>query len=95
MREDMKAVIADTFTEMLDKEDIDKITVTKLIGECHISRQTFYYHFKDIMDVLDWAFRRATEELVKKLVIFYPHKPYHNLKVMKKVTLEMKYLQTV
>lgn len=30
MREDMKAVIADTFTEMLDKEDIDKITVTKL-----------------------------------------------------------------
>ena len=66
MREDMKAVIADTFTEMLDKEDIDKITVTKLIGECHISRQTFYYHFKDIMDVLDWAFRRATEELVKR-----------------------------
>ena len=65
MREDMKAVIADTFTEMLNKEDIDKITVTKLIGECHISRQTFYYHFKDIMDVLDWAFRRATEELVK------------------------------
>ena len=66
MREDMKAVIADTFTEMLDKEDIDKITVTKLIGECHISRQTFYYHFKDIMDVLDWAFRRATDELVKR-----------------------------
>lgn len=66
MREDMKAVIADTFTEMLDKEDIDKITVTKLIGECHISRQTFYYHFKDIMDVLEWAFRRATDELVQR-----------------------------
>ena len=30
MREDMKAVIADTFSQMLDKEDIDKITVTKL-----------------------------------------------------------------
>ena len=66
MREDMKAVIADTFTEMLDKEDLDKITVTKLIGECHISRQTFYYHFKDIMDVLEWTFRRATEELVQR-----------------------------
>ena len=49
MREDMKSLIADTFTQMLDKEDIDKITVTKLIGECHISRQTFYYHFKDIL----------------------------------------------
>lgn len=66
MREDMKAVIADTFSQMLDKEDIDKITVTKLIAECHISRQTFYYHFKDIMDVLEWTFRRATQELVQK-----------------------------
>ena len=62
----MKSVIADTFSQMLDKEDIDKITVTKLIAECHISRQTFYYHFKDIMDVLEWTFRRATRELVEQ-----------------------------
>ena len=66
MREDMKSVIADTFSEMLEKEDIDKITVTKLIAECHISRQTFYYHFKNIMDVLEWTFRRATQELVQR-----------------------------
>lgn len=66
MREDMKLVIADTFSKMLEKEDIDKITVTKLIGECHISRQTFYYHFRDIMDVLDWTFRRSTQELAQR-----------------------------
>ena len=42
MKEDMKSVIADTFSEMLEKEDIDKITVTRLIAQCHISRQTFY-----------------------------------------------------
>lgn len=66
MREDMKSLIADTFSQMLDKEDIDKITVTKLIGECHISRQTFYYHFQDIMDVLDWTFRRGTQELAQE-----------------------------
>ena len=28
MREDMKSMIADTFSQMLEKEDIDKITVT-------------------------------------------------------------------
>ena len=66
MKEDMKALIAETFTQLLEKEDIDKITVTKLIGECHISRQTFYYHFQDIMDVLEWTFRRSTEELAQK-----------------------------
>ena len=66
MKEDMKSVIADTFSEMLEKEDIDKITVTRLIAQCHISRQTFYYHFKDIMDVLEWTFWRATQELVEQ-----------------------------
>ena len=66
MKEDMKLLISDTFTQMLEKEDIDKITVTKLIEKCHISRQTFYYHFQDIMDVLDWTFRRGTQELAQE-----------------------------
>ena len=66
MKEDMKSVIADTFSEMLEKEDIDKITVTRLIAQCHISRQTFYYHFKDNMDAHEWTFRRATQELVEQ-----------------------------
>lgn len=30
MREDMKTQIAATFSELLEKEDIDKITVTQL-----------------------------------------------------------------
>ena len=71
MREDMKSMIADTFSQMLEKEDIDKITVTKLIGECHISRQTFYYHFRDIMDVLDWTFRRSTQALARRSLEAY------------------------
>ena len=66
MREDMKAQISDTFSRLLKKEDIDKITVTKLIEECGVSRQTFYYHFHDIMDVLEWTFQRAIRELVQK-----------------------------
>lgn len=66
MKEDMKALIADTFIDLLEKEDIDKITVTKVIGKCHISRQTFYYHFKDIMEVLEWTFRQATQTLTRR-----------------------------
>ena len=46
MREDMKAVIADTFSQMLDKEDIDKITVTKLIAECQSQGRHFIITLK-------------------------------------------------
>lgn len=61
----MKTQIAETFSDLLEREDLDKITVTKLIEECHISRQTFYYHFHDIMEVLEWTFRRAIQELLE------------------------------
>ena len=62
----MKNIIADTFAKMVEKENVDKITVKALISECHISRQTFYYHFQDIMDVLEWSIRQATQHLVEK-----------------------------
>lgn len=58
---DMKSIIADTFLHMVQHGNIDKITVKALIDECHISRQTFYYHFKDIMDVLEWSVQQAMQ----------------------------------
>ncbi len=51
---DMKAKIADTLNEILQHKELDKITVKELVDACKISRQTFYYHFQDIMDVVEW-----------------------------------------
>lgn len=48
-----QGLIYDTFLSMLDRMSFDKITVTSLIKECNISRNTFYYHYEDIYDLLD------------------------------------------
>ncbi|MBR1389956.1 MAG: TetR/AcrR family transcriptional regulator C-terminal domain-containing protein [Lachnospiraceae bacterium] len=45
--------IRQTFTEMLEDVPFDKITVTALTKACHISHNTFYYHYKDIYELLD------------------------------------------
>ena len=66
MPADMKNIIGEAFVKMVARKGIDKITVKSLIEECHISRQTFYYHFQDIMDVLEWTFRRSTQELAQR-----------------------------
>lgn len=66
MPADMKTIIADTFEQMIRKGDIDKITVKNVIEQCHISRQTFYYHFHDLMEVLEWTFERATKKLFQE-----------------------------
>lgn len=64
MPKDMKKIIAETMNKMIKKKGSEKITVTALIEECHISRQTFYYHFKDLMDVLEWSVCKGTEHIV-------------------------------
>lgn len=66
MPADMKSIIGETFVKMVARKGIDKITVKALIEECHISRQTFYYHFQDIMDVLEWCVRQETNALVEE-----------------------------
>ena len=63
---DMKALIAQAYKNKIQHEDVDKITVKSLIEECHISRQTFYYHFQDIMDVLSWIMKQAATNALEQ-----------------------------
>lgn len=63
---DMKTVIADTFVSMVKQKGIDKITVKALIDACSISRQTFYYHFQDIMEVIEWSLEQATQNMLAR-----------------------------
>lgn len=63
---DMKNVIASTFAAMAKQKGIDKITVKALIDACGISRQTFYYHFQDIMEVVEWSLEQVTQDAVER-----------------------------
>lgn len=56
---DMKSKIADVLNDMLKHKNLDKITVKELVDACNISRQSFYYHFRDIMDVVEWYQNKA------------------------------------
>lgn len=46
-------VICDTFLELLNEKPYNKITVRDIVERSHISRNTFYYHFLDIQDLLE------------------------------------------
>ncbi len=61
---DVKGAVAAAFLEMAARKDVDKITVKDLVEACGISRQTFYYHFRDIVDVLEWTARQGVERLL-------------------------------
>jgi AcrR family transcriptional regulator len=63
---DMKAKIADTLNEILKHKELDKITVRELVDACNISRQSFYYHFRDIMDVVEWYQNQALKQSIEQ-----------------------------
>lgn len=57
-------IIMQNFEAMLDEMPFGKITVSALVSRCDISSNTFYYHFKDIYDLLEvWLDRRAQKYL--------------------------------
>jgi len=51
MKQHAKTAIINSFKELLNKQSIDKITVKEICENCDVNRQTFYYYFKDIMDI--------------------------------------------
>ena len=62
---DMKAKIGETLSQLLCRKPLDKITVKELVDTCGISRQTFYYHFQDIMDVVEWNQRQSLRQAIE------------------------------
>ena len=38
--------------------EFEQISVGLIARHCHISRNTFYYHFKDKYDIISWIFYR-------------------------------------
>ena len=50
-----KAIIV-TFLELLNKYSLDKITVKDIVDTCGVNRNTFYYYYKDIYDLIDDVF---------------------------------------
>lgn len=60
----MKSTIANAFMTLSKTKDVDKITVMDLVKTCNISRQSFYYHFQDILEVLEWSVQQKFQEIL-------------------------------
>ncbi|WP_430857097.1 dihydroxyacetone kinase transcriptional activator DhaS [Clostridium paraputrificum] len=52
-----KESLAKSLKKMMEKKSLQKITITDLVNDCGVNRQTFYYHFQDIYDLLGWIYK--------------------------------------
>ena len=51
-----KKAISDGFKRTMSKKPFEKITISDITSECGLNRQTFYYHFQDKYELLNWIF---------------------------------------
>ncbi len=63
---DMKSIIAEAARTLLFEKKVKKLTVKDIVTECNITRQTFYYHFEDIPDLLKWVVEKDAKKTIRE-----------------------------
>lgn len=51
-----KKAIAEAMKELARKKSFDKISIADITTACGLNRQTFYYHFQDKYELLNWIY---------------------------------------
>ena len=54
MSQTTKKALAASLKNLILQKPLNKITINDIAKDCGINRMTFYYHFKDIYDLIEW-----------------------------------------
>ena len=55
-----KLALANSIKKLMVTKSINKISVSDIVEYCGLTRQAFYYHFKDKYDLLNWIYYTET-----------------------------------
>lgn len=51
-----KRALASSLKELMETEPFSKIGVSDICEACEMNRKSFYYHFKDKYDLVNWIY---------------------------------------
>lgn len=56
--DETKRLLAASLKTLMKNKPLEKISIRELTDHANMNRQTFYYHFEDIYDLLKWTFQQ-------------------------------------
>ena len=62
--ETTKRLIAQGAKQLLAKRPFSEVSVGEIVRHCNVSRNTFYYYFKDKYDLISWIFHSEIGEVI-------------------------------
>lgn len=51
-----KRALAQAIKELMNEKPLAKISIADIVDRCQMNRQSFYYHFRDKYDLVNWIF---------------------------------------
>ena len=66
-RKTSKEILAESFREVAERKNIDKITVKDITENCGYSPATFYRQFRDKYDLIAWDYARELKIILAKM----------------------------
>ena len=61
-----RRAIMETFISLLEERPLSKITVKDIVDTCGITRNTFYYHFHDIPELVEVIVKEEAQAIIQK-----------------------------
>ncbi len=66
-RKTAKEILAESFRELAETKNIDKITVKDIVENCGYSPATFYRNYKDKYDLIAWYYTEKIFEIQRRV----------------------------
>lgn len=60
-----KSIIMDAFWQLLEEKPYNKISVKDIVDRCDLNRNTFYYHFHDIPELLESSIQKEEDSVIQ------------------------------
>ena len=62
-----KGKMAEAFNELVCKKSFQKITISDIAKESAMTRENFYYHFRDKYDIMHWIFEQQVAAQLQRM----------------------------
>lgn len=69
--------LAEALKKLMKEKSLHKITIQDIVEESGLTRQSFYYHFHDICEIIEWICKNTllekcdVEERMKRMLSVY------------------------
>ncbi|MEE0775634.1 MAG: TetR/AcrR family transcriptional regulator C-terminal domain-containing protein [Bacillota bacterium] len=61
-----KWMMVNSLKKLMRQKPLNRITIREIVEDCGVNRQTFYYHFGNIYDMVAWMYREEALNLLKQ-----------------------------